>query len=151
MCVCVFVCLCVCLFCLTLPLVPCPLSLVPSLPPLAQMAAPVPLAEFTRLLQAFLSPDGTTRNAAEAGLQTLLGSPDVLLLSLSQALHELRDEALRNLAAVLLRRMLLETDGVWAKLSPSSKATLKAALLACVAGDAPRSVRRSTTDTIADM
>jgi hypothetical protein len=68
-----------------------------------------------------------------------------------QALRLSAVRDLRDLSAVLLRRVFVEESTVWDRTSADGRRALKLCLLEAVEAETDRSIRRHVCDTIADL
>ncbi|CAI5731785.1 unnamed protein product [Hyaloperonospora brassicae] len=108
------------------------------------------------LLSQLLAGDNAARNAAEAQFQALTQRrcSDALLLGLVQVVRaRRRRDAVRALAAVLLRRVLLrDAVSLWPRATAAARESLKADLVAVLeAHETQCALRRRVCDTVGEL
>ena len=104
-------------------------------------------------LQNLMSPNNATRNKTESMMTNeIRQNPNCVVSGLVQTLRNCEKVALRSMAAVLLRRYLLdEKFRLWSKANDGTKNALKNALLQALANETQRVVWTKLCDTISDL
>jgi len=114
------------------------------------------LEEVLAILRAVLAADNEERKRNEHTLQTLRADhPNELVLCLLAATRRVPEVEIRALAAVLLRQMMTalssSSAALWHRLRREVRSTVKTELLAAVAAESERSVRRRLGDVVGEL
>lgn len=114
------------------------------------------IEEVLGILRAVLAPDNQQRKLQEHILQTLRNEhPNELVLCLLATIRRVPEPEIRALAAVLLRQMMTalssSSAALWHMLRREVRAVVKSELLAAVAAELERSVRKRLGDVVGEL
>ena len=123
------------------------------------MIDPAALAQYEQVVSALMSQDNAVRSQAEDAFNQLKQQPDVFFSGLIQLARQNANEQIRSLSAVLLRRVIGQTQpardgepaGVMARTSAPVAQLVKQELLAGVQSEQVRHIRKKLCECVASL
>jgi len=123
------------------------------------MIDPAGLAQYEQVVSALMSQDNAVRSQAEDAFNQLKQQPDVFFSGLIQLARQNANEQIRSLSAVLLRRVIGQTQpardgepaGVMARTSAPVAQLVKQELLAGVQSEQVRHIRKKLCECVASL
>ena len=123
------------------------------------MIDPAGLAQYEQVVSALMNQDNAVRSQAEDAFNQLKQQPDVFFSGLIQLARQNANEQIRSLSAVLLRRVIGQTQpardgepaGVMARTSAPVAQLVKQELLAGVQSEQVRHIRKKLCECVASL
>ena len=123
------------------------------------MIDPAGLAQYEQVVSALMSQDNAVRSQAEDAFNQLKQQPDVFFSGLIQLARQNANEQIRSLSAVLMRRVIGQTQpardgepaGVMARTSAPVAQLVKQELLAGVQSEQVRHIRKKLCECVASL
>ena len=110
------------------------------------------LAAFEQLLGGLSSADNAARAQYEALFNECKKQPDVLCLQLVRALRTSTAQETREMASILLRRVLTKDEvSLWANLQAQTQDGIKGELLKSIQEESVKSITRKVCDTVCEL